>query len=115
MANATNFFKPLESPFLNQIREVIRLRHMSRSTEKSYLYYILDYIRFHGKRHPNEMGVDEVRAYLTHLAVQKNVAASIQNIALSALLFLYRQVLKIELPDIDNVCELGFLKGCQWF
>lgn len=76
---------------------------MSRSTEKSYLYYILDYIRFHNKRHPNEMGVDEVRAYLTHLAVQNNVAASTQNIALSALLFLYRQVLKIKLPDIDNV------------
>ncbi len=103
MANATNFFKPSESPFLNQIRQIIRLTHMSRSTEKSYLYYILDYIRFHAKRHPNEMGVDEVRAYLTHLAVQKNVAASTQNIALSALLFLYRQVLKIKLPDIDNV------------
>lgn len=76
---------------------------MSRSTGKSYLYYILDYIRFHAKRHPNEMGVDEVRAYLTHLAVQNNIAASTQNIALSALLFLYRQVLKIKLPDIDNV------------
>ena len=103
MTNATNFFKPSESPFLNQIRQIIRLTHMSRSTEKSYLYYILDYIRFHAKRHPNEMGVDEVRAYLTHLAVQNNIAASTQNIALSALLFLYRQVLKIKLPDIDNV------------
>ena len=96
-------FKPSESPFLNQVRQVIRLKHMSRSTEKSYLYYILDFIIFHDKRHPNEMGVDQVRAYLSHLAIQKNVAASTQNIALSALLFLYRQVLKLELPDIDNV------------
>ncbi len=103
MTDTIHSFKPSESPFLNQVRQVIRLKHMSRSTEKSYLYYILDFIIFQNKRHPNEMGVDEVRAYLSHLAIQKNVAASTQNIALSALLFLYRQVLKLELPDIDNV------------
>lgn len=76
---------------------------MSRSTEKSYLYYILNYIYFHNKRHPQEMGVDEIRAYLSHLATHKNVAASTQNVALSALLFSYRQVLKSDLPDIDNI------------
>ncbi|GBO53665.1 integron integrase IntIPac [Pseudanabaena sp. lw0831] len=81
----------------------MRLKHMSRSTEKSYLHYILDYIYFHNKRHPHEMGVDEIRQYLSHLAVNKNVAASTQNIALSALLFVYRQVLKSDIPDIDNI------------
>jgi site-specific recombinase XerD len=76
---------------------------MSRNTEKSYLYYILDFIYFHNKRHHQEMGVDEIRAYLPHLTTHKNVAASTQNIALSVLLFLYRQPLKSDLPDIDNI------------
>jgi hypothetical protein len=57
---------------------------MSRRTEKSYIYYILDYIYFHNKRHPQDMGVEEIRAYLSHLATDKKVAASTQNIALSA-------------------------------
>jgi integron integrase len=103
MSDITNFYKPSDSPFLGQVRQVLRLKHMSRSTEKSYLHYILDYIYFHNKRHPQEMGVNEIRTYLSHLATHKNVAASTQNIALSALLFLYRQVLKSELPDIDNI------------
>jgi hypothetical protein len=64
------------SPFLNQVRQTIRLKHFSRSTEKSYLYYILDYIRFHNKRHPKDLGMDYIRAYLTHLAINKHVAAS---------------------------------------
>ncbi len=50
------------SPFLNEVRNVLRLKHMSRRTETSYVYYILDFIRFHSKRHPNEMGVEEIRA-----------------------------------------------------
>lgn len=101
--NITNFYKPSDSPFLAQVRQVLRLMCLSRSTEKNYLYYILDYIYFHKKVHPQEMGVDEIRAYLTHLAVQRKVAASTQNITLSALLFLYRQVLQVDLPDIDNI------------
>jgi integron integrase len=76
---------------------------MSRRTEKSYLHYILDYIYFHNKQHPQDMGVAEIRAYLSHLATDKKVAASTQNIALSALLFLYRQVLQVNLPNIDNI------------
>lgn len=103
MPDITNYYKPPDSPLLNQVRQILRLKHMSRSTEKSYLYYILDYIYFCNKRHPQEMGVDEIRGYLSHLATHKNVAASTQNIALSALLFLYRQVLKSDLPDIDNI------------
>jgi integron integrase len=103
MSEITIFYKPSDSPLLMQVRQVLRLKHMSRSTEKSYLYYILDYIYFHNKRHPQEMGVDEIRAYLSHLAMQKNVAGSTQNVALSALLFLYRQVFRSDLPDIDNI------------
>jgi integron integrase len=92
-----------KSSFLNEVRRVMRLKHMSRRTETSYLYYILRFIRFHGKRHPHEMGVEEIRAYLSHLATDKNVAASTQNVALSALLFLYQQVLHMDLPEIDNI------------
>jgi integrase len=76
---------------------------MSRRTEKSYIYYILDYIYFHNKHHPQDMGVEEIRAYLSHLATDKKVAASTQNIALSALLFLYRQVMQVDLPNIENI------------
>ena len=91
------------SPFLNQVRQVLRLKHMSRRTEASYLHYVVDYIRFHGRRHPQEMGVPEIRAYLSHLAIEGRVAASTQNVALSALLFLYRGVLHMDLPHIENV------------
>jgi hypothetical protein len=59
------------SPFLNEVRRVMRLKRMSRRTEASYLYYILDFIRFHGKRHPCEMGVEEIRVYLSHLATER--------------------------------------------
>ena len=96
-------YKPSDSPLLNEVRQVIRLRHMSLATEKSYLHYILDFIYFHKKRHPQEMGVGEIRSYLSYLAIDKNVAASTQNIALSALLFLYRRVLKLEIPNIDGI------------
>ncbi|WP_126148175.1 phage integrase N-terminal SAM-like domain-containing protein [Synechococcus elongatus] len=88
---------------LDQVRKAIRLKHFSLKTEKPYLYYIRDFILFHNKCHPREMGSDEIRAYLSHLAIQRHVAPSTQTVALSALLFLYRQVLPIELPYIDNI------------
>lgn len=88
---------------LDQVREVIRLKHMSIRTEESYLYYIKQFILFHNKRHPAEMGADEIRAYLSHLAIEGHVAASTQNVALSALLFLYRHVLHLEVPFIDHI------------
>ncbi len=95
---------PSNSPrLLDRVREAIRLRHFSLSTEKSYVYYIRDFILFHDKRHPQEMGADEIRAYLSHLALERRVAASTQTVALSALLFLYRQVLQVEFPYIDNI------------
>ncbi len=90
-------------PLLQQVREVLRLRHYSIRTEEAYVQTIRRFILYHGKRHPREMGVDEIRQYLSHLATEGNVAASTQNVALCALLFLYRQVLAIDLPLIENV------------
>jgi len=88
---------------LDRVRDAIRARHYSRSTEKTYVHWIKRYIFFHGKRHPAEMGAAEASAFLTSLAVHDKVAASTQNQALSALLFLYRVVLGIELPWLDDV------------
>lgn len=88
---------------LDQVRNLMRVRHLSFKTERAYTSYIREYILFHDKRHPAEMGADEIRDYLTHLAVEKKVAASTQNVAFNALLFLYKQVLQIELPQIEGV------------
>lgn len=88
---------------LDQVRNEIRFRHYSIRTEESYIQWIKRYIYFHSKRHPKDMGAEEVTAYLTHLAVNRDVAASTQNQALSALLFLYKNVLKVDLPWLDNV------------
>ena len=92
-----------KSPLLDQVREVLRLRHYSIRTEEAYVQAIRRFILYHRKRHPREMGVDEIRQYLSYLATDRNVAASTQNVALCALLFLYRQVLAIDLPLIENV------------
>jgi site-specific recombinase XerD len=89
---------------LDQVREAIRLKHYSYRTEQNYVGWIRRYILFHDKRHPREMGSAEIEAFLTSLAVEGQVAASTQNQALSALLFLYRQVLHQELEQpIDAV------------
>jgi len=82
---------------LDQVREAIRRKHYSIRTEEAYVTWIKRYILFHNKRHPKEMGSAEIQAYLTYLAMEQNVAASTQNQALSALLFLYREVLGKEL------------------
>ena len=79
---------------LDQVREHIRFKHYSIRTEQAYLHWVRDYILFHKKRHPKEMGKNEVTEFLTHLAVKGKVAASTQNEALSALLFLYSEVLR---------------------
>ncbi len=94
----------MENPrLLDQVRDALRVRHYSLRTEASYLQWIKRFILFHGKRHPREMGEQEITAFLTHLAVAKNVAASTQNQALAAILFLYREVLRHELGWLDNV------------
>ncbi|RME90673.1 MAG: integron integrase [Anaerolineae bacterium] len=83
---------------LDVVRETLRLKRYSYRTEQAYVNWIRRYILFHNKRHPREMGVHEIAAFLTHLAVEKNVSASTQNQALGALLFLYREVLNIDIP-----------------
>jgi integron integrase len=88
---------------LDRVRWHLRVKHYSIRTEQAYVDWIRRYILFHRKCHPNEMGEKEITEFLTHLAVEKNVAASTQNQAFSALLFLYEQVLERKLDFIDNV------------
>ena len=92
-----------QSSLLDQVRSAIRLRHYSIRTEEAYVNVIRRFILYHKKRHPKEMGVDQIRQYLSHLARDGNVAASTQNVALAALLFLYREVLLIELPLVEGL------------
>jgi len=118
---------------LDQVRICCRVRHMALKTEHAYVGWIRRFILFHGKRHPLEMGKKEVTEFLTHLAVAGQVAASTQNQALSALLFLYRKVLEREFGWLDNVVRakkpkrlpvvfspeeaiavLGQLQGVRW-
>ena len=101
MATLTESSKPTK--LLDQVRDRIRVKHYSIRTETQYVQWIKRFILFHGKRHPRELGPAEMEAFLTHLAVSGNVAASTQNQALSALLFLYREVLLMEVPWLDNV------------
>jgi len=94
---------PPRPRLLDRVREAIRARHYSRRTEKAYVHWIRRFIFFYNKRHPAEMGPAEISAFLSALAVRDKVAASTQNQALSALLFLYRDVLGVDLPWLDDV------------
>jgi integron integrase len=91
------------SQLLEQVRDRIRTLHYSIRTENAYLTWIRDFIIFHGKRHPAEMGAREIGTFLSHLATKRKVAAATQNQALSALLFLYKEVLKQEVEWVTNV------------
>lgn len=88
---------------LDQVRVVLRKRHYSHRTEEAYVGWIRQYIRYHGIRHPREMGKEEIENFLSHLAVVREVAATTQNQALAALLFLYRDVLGITLDWLENI------------
>ncbi len=88
---------------LDQIRNAIRLKHYSFRTEQTYTEWIKRYIYFHNKKHPENMGEKHVTAFLTHLAVNRNVTSSTQNQAMCAILFLYRHVLKQDLGNFDNL------------
>jgi site-specific recombinase XerD len=85
---------------LDQLREELRLKHYSYRTEQAYVDWVRRFILFHNKRHPAEMGAPEIRAFLAHLAQERNVSAPTQNQALSALLFLYREVLHKEIEPV---------------
>lgn len=90
----------MKSPFLTSLTEFMQVRHYARKTIESYLYWVVQYIRFHGNQHPNKLGNRDVEAFLSDLVVSKQVAASTQNLALNALVFLYKEFLKKPL-DID--------------
>ncbi len=101
-----NTSQALEQPkprLLDRVHEAIRTRHYSRRTEKAYVGWIKRFIFFHNKRHPAEMGAPEVTQFLSSLAVYSHVSASTQNQALSALLFLYKEVLAQPLPWLDDL------------
>ena len=86
--------EPRPRKLLEQVSDLLRVKHYSYRTEQTYIQWIRRYILFHNKTHPKDMGSSEIEAFLTHLAVQEQVAASTQNQALSAILFLYREVLR---------------------
>ena len=93
---------PAQPKLLDQVRARIRVKHYSIRTEQAYVDWIKRFIVHFDKRHPRDLGATEVEAFLTHLAVEGQVAASTQNQAKSAILFLYREVLAQELPWLDN-------------
>jgi integron integrase len=95
----------VKKKLLDLVRDKIRVKHYSIKTERSYIGWIKQYIFFHNKKHPIEMGKREIEEFLTYLAVEKRVAPSTQNQAFSALLFLYTQVLGIDMQD-ENIQAL---------
>ena len=98
MKEETRKFVPKSLRLMDQVREVLCYHHYAYSTEKSYVSWILQYIRFHNKKHPRDMDKSEIEAFLSHLAVNRRVSASTQNQALNAIVFLYKSVLNI---DVD--------------
>ena len=88
---------------LDQVRGRIRRKHYSIRTEQAYLHWVKASVRFHGMKHPANMGAPQVESFLTYLSVERHVSSSTQNQALSGLLFLYREVLEIELPWLDGI------------
>ena len=98
----TNTTPAQPKKLLDQVRDKIRFKHYSLSTEDTYISWIKQYILFHGKRHPTDMGAIEVERFLTYLATERHVSSSTQNQALSAILFLYREVLTVDLPWLDG-------------
>lgn len=94
--------QPKPKKLLERMRDVIRLKHYSIKTEQTYIGWARRFILFHNKRHPNEMGAQEITAFLRHLAVTLNVAAKTQNQALNAILFLYRDVLRVDIGELGE-------------
>lgn len=94
---------PSSPRLLEQVRKQVKVRHYSLRPEQAYVRWIKRYILFHDKRHPREMGKVKVEVFLGALVVERNVSAATQTQALSALLFLYKEVLGIELPWLDDL------------
>jgi site-specific recombinase XerD len=93
----------IRSPFLQRVQRVLRARRKSLDTERAYLRWVKRFILYHGKRHPRDMGTSDIENFLTHLAVDREVAPSTQNQARSALLFLYREVLERDPGPLEQV------------
>jgi site-specific recombinase XerD len=100
---------------LDRVRTAVRVRHYSRRTEKAYVDWIRRYILFHRKQHPSTMGAAEISAFLAWLAVERRVSASTQNQALCALVFLYRQVLGLDLGPIEHTPRARMRTSCPWY
>lgn len=94
---------PPQPRLLDQLRDALRSRHYARRTEEAYCLWVERFIRFHHMRHPAEMGEEEINAFVTHLAVDRNVSASTQTQALSAVLFLYRHVFGVAIGDLGSM------------
>ena len=103
VADSSHSPKLLDRVLLDRVRALIRAKHYSIRTERIYVYWIKRFICFYGKRHPQEMGKAEVEGFLSHLACAQRVAASTQNQALAALLFLYKEILATRLPWLDDI------------
>lgn len=99
-------------PVGNALGVKIRFKHYSMSTEKTYTFWIKHYIFYHNKKHPVEMGKDEIEAFLTYLATQKKVSSTTQNQAFNAILFLYKEVLGINVSEWNNA--LTERRKCPW-
>ena len=97
-------FKPQSTRLMDQVREVLRYHHYSIRTEQAYVKWILSFIRFNNKRHPQELGKLEIEAFLSDMAVNKNYAASSQSLAMNSIVFLYKQVL--DLPIADDLAPI---------
>ncbi len=96
---------PAAPRLLDQVHAAIRVRHLSRATDEIYTRWIRSFIFFHGKRHPRDMGAEEVEAFLSHLALRGGVSPATQNQAKAALLFLYKVVLGVQLPWLNGVVQ----------
>ena len=104
LVQATVFNEPISKPrLLDQVRHVIRCKHHSIRTEQTYLEWIKRFIYFNDRKHPKDLGTGHISAFLTHLAVQRKVAASTQNQALCALVFLYKEVIKKDVGQLDDL------------
>lgn len=97
---------PKKAGLLQRLRLAARAHQLSRRTEQAYVLWTRRYFAFHGRRHPRDLGEDEVNAFLTHLAAQRNVSASTQSQALSALLFVYRHVLQRDLGAVGSLIRV---------
>lgn len=103
MTDSTSGEPRTVTEFLNTARDPLRKRHLSLKTERAYLRRMREFIEFHGRKHPSKLTGDDISAYLTHLAVDRSVAASTQNVALNALAYLYRNVLGVEMPQAAGI------------